>query len=136
MSENEAIETIENAVHAMLEAFDVDAPPVPVDTMLQDPHEGLWEEVNVAEMSATFLSLHDRYSPRMSVVRLLARHVIRSAWGVEHGLEVVRTDVEYLHRFARAIVIPRQLFEEAGIDPSDIGEISDCFEVPESDEMV
>ncbi|NJL93678.1 MAG: hypothetical protein HC915_08070 [Anaerolineae bacterium] len=130
----ELLQTIESAVEAMLAAFDVDRPPVPVELMLQRPREGLWPEIDLAEMSATFLHLHDRYAPRMSVVRLLARNVARSPWGYAHGLASLADDSEQVNAFARAIILPQRFLDAP--TPADLAALSDRFEVPENDVLM
>jgi hypothetical protein len=126
------LETMEQAADEMLAAFDVDRPPVPVELMLQRPRAGTWPEIDLSEMSATFLNLQDRYAPRMSVVRLLARNIARSQWGKDRGLDGILLDGPRVNLFARAIILPRRLLGalEAGLPPATI---SARFEVPEED---
>jgi hypothetical protein len=122
---------IEQAIDEILLAFDVDAPPVPVETMLQRPREGMWSSFDLAEMSASFLSLSDRFAPRMSVVRLLARNIARSQWGVERGLDALADDPDVLRAFARAIIMPQSMLDK--LDAVTVATVSNVFEVPESD---
>lgn len=130
---SDVLEIIEKAVEDMLDAFDVDRPPVPVELMLQRPREGLWPEIDLSEMSATFLNLHDRYAPRMSVVRLLARNVARSPWGQERGLNQVLQEIALINMLARAIIIPRRFLEPLEPDALTPTAISIRFEAPEED---
>ena len=58
-------EVIDPVVNEILSIFDVDRAPVPVELMLQRPREGTWPQVDIAEMSVSFLNLHDRYAPRL-----------------------------------------------------------------------
>jgi hypothetical protein len=113
--------------------FDTDRPPVPVELMLQRPREDTWPMIDLSEMSATFLNLHDRYAPRMSAVRLLARNIARSDWGQKRNLEPVLKDVNTVNIFARALIVPRQLLDTIDSSFHDIKAISLQFEVPESD---
>lgn len=130
---SELLEIIEQAVDEMLVAFDVDRPPIPVELMLQRPREGLWTEVDLSEMSATFLNLYDRYSPRMSVVRLLARHIARSEWGEQHGLSVMLQESSRIYMLARAIIMPRRFLQQLDSAAMSVNAISNRFEVPEED---
>jgi hypothetical protein len=126
-------EHLEQTVNLILDAFDIDEPPVPVELMLRRPREGLWPEVDLAELSASFLDLSDRYSPRMSVVRLLSRHIARCPWGQEHQLQQLLTDKDLVNRFARAIIMPRELLLNAMKDKPALAAIGSRFEVPEVD---
>ena len=128
---DELIERIETSVDELLLVFDVDRPPVPVELMLQRPREGMWKEIDLSEMSASFLSLFDRYAPRMSAVRFLARTVARSEWGQERGLNELLTNPDALRRLARAIIIPRTFLENSEV--ADKTAVSLRFEVPEED---
>src|ERR1700694_614062 len=58
---------LEAATNDLIIAFDVTAPPVPVEIMLQRPKAGMWKEVNLSELSAAFINVKHRYSPRMSI---------------------------------------------------------------------
>jgi len=132
---DEILALIDKGVDDILTAFDVDTPPVPVELMLQRPREGLWQEIDLSEMSATFLNLRDRYAPRMSAVRLLARSVIRSEWGQARGLaQLGEENPDNVNLLARAIIIPRQLLDVMGDDITlDKTTVSLHFEVPEAD---
>ena len=126
-------EVIDPVVNEILSIFDVDRAPVPVELMLQRPREGTWPQVDIAEMSVSFLNLHDRYAPRMSAVRLLARNIARCEWGQERGLKVLFEDFEYINVFARALIMPRQLLDGVDEDDFDRMTLGGRFEMPEED---
>ena len=128
---DELTDLIERTADELLTVYDIDRPPVPVELMLQRPREGMWKEIDLSEMSASFLNLFDRYAPRMSAVRFLARTVARSEWGRSRGLEPLLTNPDALRRLARAIIIPRALLESDQL--ADKTAISLRFEVPEED---
>jgi hypothetical protein len=128
---DELNERIELCVDELLAVYDIDRPPVPVELMLQRPRDGMWKEIDLSEMSASFLNLFDRHAPRMSAVRFLARTVARSEWGKERGLDVLLTNPDTLRRLARAIIIPRAFLENSEV--ADKTAISLRFEVPEED---
>lgn len=130
---DDTLAMIEKAVQDMLTAFDIDHPPIPVELMLQRPRENMWSEIDLAEMSATFLTLHDRYAPRMSVVRLLARNIVRSDWGKQRGLDALIQESSKIAMLARAIIIPRQFLESGDVNLQDLMAVSNLFEVPEED---
>lgn len=126
-------EQIEAAANEIMALFDVDQPPVPIELMLERPRAGLWPRADLAELTSSFLVMTDRYSPRMSVARLLARHIARCPWGAERGLEPVAHSKTLISAFARALMMPREMVGEsveAGL--SRIAMINK-FEVPESD---
>ena len=97
------------------------------------PRKGMWSEIDLSEMSATFLNLYDRYAPRMSTVRLLARNIARSDWGKERGLANLLAEFEHVHLFARAIIIPKQFLDALDEEVYEKTAISLRFEVPEED---
>ncbi len=123
----------EAAVNDLIAAFDVTAPPIPVEIMLQRPKAGMWKEVNLSELSQAFINLKQRYSPRMSIARLLVRYICRSEWGEKHNVASLSDDDRTLKAFARALLIPRTMIDamlEAQREPITI---SNRFEVPEED---
>ena len=119
----------------LLNEFDITHPPVPVESMLQRPvTDNMWEELDVTKLSGAFLSIRDRYSPRMSLARLLVRHVAASEWGKMRGVtELLDSDEEKVKAFARMIVMPRTMVNtvsSAALNPTTL---SLQFEVPEED---
>lgn len=125
------LEQMENAVEEILVAFDVDQPPVPVELMLRNPRDGMWDGFDLTELSTTFLTLSDRFAPRMSVVRLLARNIARSVWGQERELTEILDDGDLVKYFARAIVMPASMV--AAFENRTPAAVSVRFEVPEQD---
>jgi|SRR5581483_345708 hypothetical protein len=130
---NEQLELIESAVAALMAAFDVTNPPVPVEIMLQRPKAGMWKEVNLSELSTAFINIKQRYSPRMSVSRLLARNVCRSEWGASHDVATLCNTDETFRALARAILMPRSMIEALAPTSRTPIAISMRFEVPEDD---
>ncbi|TVR21063.1 MAG: hypothetical protein EA396_09020 [Anaerolineaceae bacterium] len=127
-------EQLEAATQALLAAFDIYAPPVPVETMLQNPPPGMWNNVDINQLSGTFLVLKDQYSPRMSLARLLGRHVASSEWGAARGLyEIIIGNEDNLRIFARMLVMPRDMIQSLTPATRNAIAISDEFEVPEED---
>jgi len=125
---------VDPVVEEIMTAFDIEAPPISVELMLQHPRHNLWPEVDITEMSATFLSLSDRYAPRMSLVRLLARHVARSPWGQSRNLNPILQDADTINVFARALIMPRRFLEALAEDiRANSMAVSLRFEVPQAD---
>lgn len=123
---------IETIVEEILTVFDIAKAPVPVEMMLQKPIDNMWDEIDLSEMSATFLSLDDLYAPRMSAVRLLSRNILRSDWGRSRNIDEWLNQSETVNQFARALIIPRRLLEDGAI-PKTTDVISRHFEVPQKD---
>ena len=88
------LEQLESIATELVAEFEVSSAPVPIETMLQNPKDGMWEQVDITQLSGSFLSLKDRYSPRMSIARLLAKHLTTCEWGQERGVfELLRTEI-------------------------------------------
>jgi hypothetical protein len=124
---------MEYLVEDLLTVFDVQTPPIPVESMLQRPREGMWEEMDITQISGNFISVKDIYSPRMSLSRLLARHVASSRWGYTRGLYELLSDVEAIHTFGRMLVMPRQMVMSLAAGARTPTAMSVHFEVPEDD---
>ena len=127
------LEKLETLAAELIAEFDVDSAPVPIETILQNPKEGMWEKVDVTQLSGSFLSLKDRYSPRMSIARLLVRHLASCPWGNERGLFDILREGDNLHRFARMLIMPKPLVEKVQPAARTPTTMSLQFEVPEDD---
>lgn len=123
----------EAIVQEICELFDVYAAPVPVEIMLQKPLDNLWDEVDVSQLSGTFLSIKERYSPRMSLARLLTRHIAQSEWGAERGMGALIGDKEAVTRFARRLLMPEEMVTNLTSSTRNPKAMSMHFEVPEED---
>ena len=124
---------LEEIAREICERFEVYAPPVPIEIMLQRPVAGMWEEVDVSQLSGSFLSIKDRYSPRMSLARLLVRHIATSDWGQERGLDSLLGDGESLNLFARMLIMPEDMVTGLSSSARNPKTMSIHFEVPEDD---
>jgi hypothetical protein len=129
----EELRRLEACTAALLEAFNITAPPVPIESMLQRPLPGMWEQVDVTQLSGTFLSMKSQYSPRMSLARLLARHVTVCPWGKERNLLPVLKNDDLLRVFARMLIMPRGMIEGLSSGARNPTAMSMHFEVPEED---
>jgi hypothetical protein len=101
--------------------------------MIDRPREGLWERADLSELTSSFVIMSDRFSPRISVARLLARHIARSEWGVARGLHGIFADKALVNRFARAILMPRGMMEQALQTHQSEVALVNRFEVPADD---
>lgn len=126
---------LEAIAQEVIDAFDITAPPVPIETMLQKPPAEMWEEVDVSQLSGSFLSVRDRYSPRMSLARLLARHIVNSDWGEARDLHDLIRDSDQVQIFARMLVMPREMVESLSSGARNPTTMGMHFEVPEDDAL-
>lgn len=134
MLDTDRLAQLEDSADALIAAFDLHAPPIPIETMLRNPREGMWSEIDINRLSGTFMAVRDQYSPRMSLARMLARHAAFCPWGEARGLrEIFTQDEEYLRAFARMIVLPREMIATLTGSARSIGAISHEFEAPEED---
>jgi hypothetical protein len=118
----------------LIKIYGIEKPPIPIEAILQNPKEGMWEEVNVSQLTGSFLSLKDRFSPRMSLARLLARHLLMSEWGEErHIVDLINRDDERMRAFARMLVMPQELIQALSAGMRNPVAISLQFEVPEEE---
>lgn len=124
---------LEEITQEICEIFEIYAPPVPVETMLSQPPDDLWEEIDIAQLSGSFLSLKEKHSPRISLARLLARHIIGSDWGKERGLGEPGIDAETVRSFARMLLMPADMIESLTSTARNPQSISHQFEAPESE---
>jgi hypothetical protein len=124
---------LEQASTELMSVFDINTPPIPIENMLQRPKENMWEEVDISHLSSSFLKVNDVYSPRMSLARMLARHVASSQWGQQHNLLPILQDPDQLYAFARMLIMPRHMVMELTTGARTPTAMSVHFEVPEED---
>ena len=131
------LQTLEDAANEIMQIYEIEIPPVPIEMILQKPRNNMWREMDVTQLSGSFLSLRHPYSPRMSLTRMLARHVAYSDWGEERGLaEIVSVDLAEegaLRAFARMLVMPGDLMAQLTPSERTPDAISEKFEVPPDD---
>ena len=126
-------ERLEEIAQELCDIFEVYAPPVPIELMLRRPLPDMWEEVDVTQLSGSFLSVKERFSPRMSLARLLVRHIARSEWGAQHNLSNILSDEDETNTFARMLLMPREMVNGLTDSMRNPKTMSIHFEVPESD---
>jgi 16S rRNA (guanine966-N2)-methyltransferase len=124
---------LETVAQELMDAFKIVAPPIPIESMLQRPAEEMWEEVDISQLSSSFLNISQSYSPRMSLARLLARHVVNCPWGAERELTGLDRDENKLYRFARMLVMPASMVIQLTPTARTPHLVSVHFEVPETD---
>lgn len=127
-------EQLEALTVKFLNEFEVTAAPVPIEAILQSSKAGFWDYLDISQLSGTFMKLTHPYSPRMSLARMLARHVISSEWGQAQNLPaLVGQDEDDIHAFARMITMPRPMVMALSASSRTPSTLSMRFEVPEDD---
>jgi len=127
---------INRLVTTLLERYQVSAPPVPIERMLKQPLDGLWE-AHPSQIS--FIMGHGiyRYAPRLAEARLLYRMLVDSVSVRQAGLDAPwpasRRAIKY---FARCLLMPEEWIR--ALPPPDripdtIGEI---FQVTSYDAII
>ena len=96
----------------------------------------MWDGVDISQLSGSFLSIKERYSPRMSLARLLVRHVASSEWGRDRNLFELLKDADNLQAFARMLIMPASMVMSMSMDARNPATMSLHFEVPEDDARV
>lgn len=124
---------LEDITQEICEIFEVYAAPVPIETMLTAPPSELWDDLDVTQLSGSFLSMKERFSPRMSLARLLARHIAGSKWGQQRGLSAILNDEDMISLFARMLIMPADMVHGLTSSARNPRSISLHFEVPESE---
>jgi hypothetical protein len=130
----QAHDRLEGYAEEFVSLFGVKEPPVPIDDMLQYPPDDMWEKVDVTRLSGTFLAITDPYSPRMSLARMLVRHLASSEWGERRNLPaLLHENPDNLRAMARMLLMPRKLVLDASDGELNPTTMSMIFQVPEED---
>ncbi len=130
---DEKTQRLEVIAAEVMRLFHVKAPPVPLENMLQQPPGDLWERVDLSQLTANFWSIRDTYAPRMSIARLLARHLVNSPWGEEKNLPELIQSEQDVRAFARMLVMPVEMIRGLNTGARTAVAISMNFEIPEED---
>ncbi len=136
--ENDVVDQpqLEKITNTLIEIYDIQGPPVPIESMLQRPLDEMWEELDISKLSSSFINVSDFYAPRMSLARLLARHIAGSDWGKERGLDAVGRDEEKVRAFARMLMMPSSLVTVLSASARTPEWLSIHFEVPADDALM
>ena len=126
------MQQLEAVAREFISLFNISAPPIPVEKILQSPLPGMWDEVDVSQMTAR-LDLSSPYSPQMSRARLLARNISGSPWGGQHGVGDLDEDDQAVRRFARMLVMPADMILQLNQTSRTPQLLSLHFEVPEAE---
>lgn len=125
---------LEHAADQFITDYGITAPPIPVDDLLNKPLPGMWEKVDLSQLTLSFSVRGDRYAPRVSIAKLLVRQLINSPWGVQYQLPtLIGQDNDKILTFTRMLLMPRVLLNtlpQARLHPV---EVASDFLVPEDD---
>ncbi len=124
---------LEKIASELIELFEVEAPPIPVEFMLQHPFPDMWEEVDISLASGSFMILDDPYRPRMSLARMLAKEVFTCNWGIERGLLPHQNDKPMISAMARSLTMPKRMVMALAPSARVPELMSDYFEVPKKE---
>jgi hypothetical protein len=120
-------------VQSLLERYQVDQPPVPVERMVTEPSLDLWD-VDPSELSFTIGHGLYRYAPRMAQARLLYRAICDSDPARKHGLNVPwpasRHEIKY---FARCLLMPETWVRALSASERNPDLVGERFQVPTFD---
>lgn len=133
---SDTMNQLEAIASELISTFEIENPPIPIEIMLQRPKPDMWDEVDITELSVGFLKTGGHFSPRMSLARLLARHILQSDWGMRHGLqELLRGEQseDMLRAFARMLIMPAEMVKALSAGARTPVTMSMHFEVPEDD---
>jgi hypothetical protein len=121
---------------ALLERYQVDGPPVPIERMIEHPLDNLWES-HPSQIS--FIIGHGiyRFAPRLAQARMLYRLLSDNAEAHRAGLDAPwpasRREVKY---FARCLLMPEawiRALPKVNRTPDDI---SERFQVTPFDALI
>jgi hypothetical protein len=127
---------INRLVNALLERYQVIAPPVPVDHMLNQPLDDLWE---AQPDQISFILGHGiyRYAPRLAEARLLYRVLSDSPIAREAGLDApwptTRRAIKY---FARCLLMPEEWIRALPQPDRTPDAVSEIFQVTSYDAII
>ena len=127
------VHPLEAIASELIDTFEIKAPPIPIESMLQHPKPDMWAEVDIAKLSGGFLNIKEPYSPRMSLARLLARHVASSEWGKARELNAMIKTEDQIAAFARMLIMPLPMVKALSTGARTAPTMSLHFEVPEED---
>lgn len=124
---------LEKLVEEILTSFNIMAPPIPIELILNSPESDMWEKIDPARLSITLSNVNTRYGPRMSFARMLVRHIVDSHWGNQHNLPDLIATREELDAFARALLMPRDMVLSLSTKSMNPTVMSLHFEIPEDE---
>jgi hypothetical protein len=121
--------TLERLTRAILKNYRFKGPPVPIETIMSSPPEGLLEAVDISDLSIVFGVGEHRYEYRMAMARLLYREICRRER--DHGMELPH-GAGASRYFASALLIPKKWVLRATRWPfTTLKDLAEKFEVPE-----
>jgi hypothetical protein len=127
---------INRLVNALLERYQISAPPVPIERILRQPLDDLWE-AHPSQIS--FIMGHGiyRYAPRLAEARLLYRMLADSVTARQAGWDapwpVSRRAIKY---FARCLLMPEGWIRALPQSDRAPDVVSEIFQVTSYDAII
>ncbi len=100
---------IESIVSELMDHYGIDAPPVPIEAILQNPARGMWQEVAFSALPPEYVSLKEPFALRLALARLLVDMLLGCPWGEERGLAGLSRQEKTVPAMTRALLMPRSL---------------------------
>lgn len=124
--------TLEAVANELIDVFEIKSPPIPIENILQHPKPDMWSKVDITKLSSGFL-IRDVHSPRMSLARLLVRHIVLSPWGQDRQADELIRSEEDIHTFARMLMMPQKMLAFLSPGARTAATMAFHFEVPEEE---
>jgi hypothetical protein len=125
---------LEQVAEEFVSVFGVTQPPVAVDEILNKPLDGMWDKVDLSQLTLSFSVRGDRYAPRVSFAKLVVRQLVPTPWGVERGLpDLVGQDSKRILALALMLLVPRSLLNQIPRARWNPVEVANDFWIPEDD---
>lgn len=124
--------TLEAVANELIDVFEIKSPPIPIENILQHPKPDMWSKVDITKLSSGFL-MRDVHSPRMSLARLLVRHIVLSNWGRDRNVHELIHSEEDIHTFARMLMMPQKMLLGLSSGARTPVTMAFHFEVPEDE---
>lgn len=124
---------LEAVVHELIQLYNVQTPPVPIETMLEQPYNQMWENALAFDLSSKYYDPNEPNNSRMGLARMLTRRLCGSQWGRDRKLDHIITGRDQVYAFAQMLVLPRALLKEVHQDDMNPSALGDMFQVPLSD---
>lgn len=121
---------LDRLVKTIFKHYHFKHPPVPIETILQQPPEDLLNAVDISDLSMVFGVSEHRYEYRMAMARLLYREICRKRHMT--GGDSLPEHADASRYFAAALLIPEKWVIRATRWPFvTLQELSENYQVPE-----
>lgn len=123
------IQRLDALAQKILDTYNLNQPPVPIEMILQHPPKELLPAVDITDLSLVFGIGEHRYEYRVAIARLLYRELCRHKNELQETLPCTNDAARY---FAAALLIPAEWALKYIRRPLvNLQQISETFQVPE-----